>query len=249
MDNWYQTKQVDKLIFLAIALICASCNSYKKASSYPMINSVVHKKSVFLSFNNYKSAHKKSLTKIDSSFDLSSSSYIKSKKTRNDSNITQLHIIPIISNLRSTNNINCFPMPSNNQGRLTASLSTEPIITRYIFIPDTSKTNGSSTIDSTQIKITQIHPSSEYDHFESSAKKQKQRETFATISLIAAFASIASLFTVAILFFPSVIAAIVFGALGLKSSRRKRALSGMLIGITMIILLTLLVIAYVGAFS
>jgi hypothetical protein len=249
MGNWYQTKQAAKSILLAITLICVSCNSYKQVSSYPMVNSVDQKKFSFLAINHHKSAHQKSLKKNNYSFDLSSTSHINWEKTRIDSAMTQLRSIPILCNLRSTNRINWFPISSNNQETMTASLTTVPIIRRYYSIPDTSKTHDSLTIDSTQIKTTQIQPTNQYDYFDRNAKKLKQRETFANISLIAAIASIVTLFAIPILFIPLAIAAIVFGALGLKSSKKKRARSGMLIGIIMIILFTLFVLAYAGAFS
>lgn len=249
MGNWYQTKQAAKSILLAITLICVSCNSYKQVSSYPMVNSLDQKKFGFRAINHYKSAHKKSLKKIDYSFDLSSTSHINWEKTRNNLDMTQLHGIPILRNLRSTNRINWFPISSNNQETMTASLTTIPIIKIFNSIPDTSKTHDSLTIDTIKIQTTQIQPTSEYDYFDSNAKKLKQRETFANISLITAIASIATLFAIPILFIPLAIAAIVFGALGLKSSKKKRARSGMLIGIIMIILITLFVLAYAGAFS
>lgn len=249
MGNLYQTKQVVKLFLLAIALICVSCNSYKQAAFYPMVHSFDQKKSGFRFIHSHKLVHQNILIKNNTSVNLSPTSFLKTIKTGNDSIITGFPSIPLASNLGIINNSNRFPDSLNNQGTLTASLSTEPIITIYIFIPDTSKTQDSSSIDSTQIKISQIQPDSENDHFDSNAKKLKQRETYANISLIAGIASIVSVFVIPVLFFPAVIAAIVFGALGLKSSKRKKALSGMLIGIIMLILLTLLVIAYAGLLS
>lgn len=249
MRNCYQIKQAAKLFLLAIVLICVSCNSYKQATNYPMVHSVDQKKSGFRFIYIHKFDHQNSLIKDNSNVNLASTSILKTIKTGNDSIITPVHIIPLASNLGIIINSNRFPNYLNNQGTLTTSLSTEPIITRYNFIPDTSKIHDSSIIDSTQIKITQSQPTSEHAYFDTKAKKLKQRETYANISLIAAIASIVSLFVIPILFFPSVIAAIVFGALGLKSSKKKKARTGMLIGIIMIVLLTLLVIAYAGAFS
>ena len=251
MSNWYHTKQTSKLFLLAITLICVSCNSYKQAALYPMIHSVDQKKSGFRSKLNHKFAYQKSLLKVKDSItvDLSSTSSLKTIKIGDDSIITRLESIPLVRNLSTINNSNRFPTHLNNQGTLTASLSSEPYITRYNFSPDTSKIHDSTSIDSTQINITQVQPSSEYDYFDSNSKKQKHRETFANISLIAAIASIATLFVIPVLFIPAVIAAIVFGALGLKSSKKKKARTGMLIGIIMVVLFTLFALAYAGVFS
>jgi hypothetical protein len=249
MSNWFHTRQISTLILLAITLICASCNSYKQAALYPMIHSVDQKKSVFRTNLNHKFAYQKSLPKDSIKIDLSSKSSLKTIKIGYDSIITRLESISLVRNLSTTNNRNRFPTHLNNQGTLTASMSSEPYIARYNFIPDTSKIHDSTLIDSTQINITQVHPTNEYDYFDSNAKKQKNRETFANISLIAAIASIATLFIVPVLFLPAVIAAIVFGALGLKSSKKKKARTGMLIGIIMVVLFTLFVLAYAGVFS
>lgn len=247
MGNWDQTLRTTKLFMLAIAFIFASCNSYKKTSFYPMVNSVDPMKSSFQFKSIHKSAYQKNLKNDHTAIDLLSTSHSTSVKMGNDSTITRLQDFPLVNSLKFSNNRSS--MSLNNRETLTASLTTEPIISRYTSIPDTSKTLDSLTIDSTRIKTTQNQPAIAYDTADNSAKKIKQRETFANVSLIAAIASIVTLFVIPVLFFPAAIAAIVFGALGLKSSKRKRARNSMFIGIIMIVLLTLFVLAYAGVFS
>lgn len=248
MGNWYQAKQSSKLFLLAILIFFASCNSYKNVSNYPMVNSVDQNKSGFLFKGIHKSAHQKKIKNDYAAVDLSSTSLLTPKNNRNDSEVKRLQRIPLLNNVGFTNNL--FPISFTNQETMTASLTTEPIIIRYYSIPDTSKNHDSLTIDSTQIKTTQIQPINQYVNNDTiNAKKLKQRETFANISLVAAIASIVTLFLIPVLFLPAVIAAIVFGALGLKSSKRKRARNSMIIGIIMILLSTLFVLAYAGVFS
>lgn len=248
MGNSYQIKQISKFFLLAITLNCVSCNSYKQTSLYPMVNSIDQKKSGFRSRSLHNTEPLTRVKKDLSESVLTHTSGLHFVKKVNDSTIPHVYSIPFIHSLSSPNTDFPIPTTCNTQSTLTASLSRSPVIlTRYNLIPDTSIIRDSAYVDSSLIKTTRTKPNSDYKDSESNSQKTKNRETFATISLVSGITSIISMFIIPILFIPAAIAAIVFGAMGLKSPKKKRAGIGMIIGIIMLSLLTILVLAYSGA--
>jgi thiol:disulfide interchange protein len=133
-----------------------------------------------------------------------------------------------------------------NRQSLTASLSTEPIIPRHIFYPDTSKKTTQTAIDTVNKKGSQTpNPSPIYSQ-EDEARKKKA-ETYAILALISALLALLLMLFLSYIpvYIPFSIAAIILGKKGLASSKSKMARTSIIMGIvslaiTVLVLLVLL---------
>lgn len=120
---------------------------------------------------------------------------------------------------------------------LSASNDNQPFLFPYSNFPDTTVTTPDS------LKKVQLAAVKEKEKLNEAAPREKHPEYWAIASLGSAILCLifaAMGVTFGIILFP--IAAIVFGALGLRSSKRKMAMAGLIIGIIELILLILLII-------
>ena len=233
----YSTKSAI-LSLLFLSLIFASCHTNRQVSDYPNFKSPDNKKFGLQAKRLKTHSHQKIklAPKLDSISYYSSLEKIKIQKdTEVDSNshVAAKEYISLISRKSE------LPSSMNNQGALIASLSVEPLITKFSFYPDTIKQTKLPAIDSSKQDKTQNPDPMQINDNKSNAKKQKNTTTFAYISFISALLMLPLLFLAPLLS----ISAIVFGALGKKSVKRRLAIWGMVIGI---VALTIMIV--VGLF-
>lgn len=229
--NFYSIKTSALLLF-AVILLLTSCNSKKLTSDYPNIYSVHDKKSGFRSANRHKTDHSKIAFKDFVKSDFSSVSNSESLTKSEENSATQLKSAATKSDMLLIKSISALPIPDYNHGTLTASLSDKPFIPAYRFRPDTTIKTTVPALDTTTNKVSQTPPPDVKKDGKGKVTEKTNREIFAIISPIIALLAIGTLF----LALPGVFillasAAIIFGALGLKSRRRKLATLGLIIGI------------------
>lgn len=239
--DYFINKTLLSLLFLI--LIFASCNTNRQVSDYPDFKKFDQKKYVLQAKGINTQSRQKYIGLSEA--DNIPQSIIKEKEifSRNTKAI-KLSELNSKYYLREIISKSELQIAKDNQSTLLASLSSEPLITRFSFYPDTIKLNNTQTIDSNLKTNTQSSATIGGNDNSSTARREKNAATFATISLIAALLSIPVIFIIPTLFFFLAVAAIVFGALGLKSSKRKMAMAGMIFGIVSLSLLLLFLILY-----
>ncbi len=122
----------------------------------------------------------------------------------------------------------------DNQDRLTASLSAEPVVREYKFYPLANRQNNKPVVDTGYKKRAQTPDPATGNNQDIDAGKDKKGATYAYISLISAILSIVFLIAGgSFLIIPFSVAAIVFGVLGSKSGKRKIARTGLVMGIVL----------------
>lgn len=239
--DFYQRQS--HLYHLLLILILTSCNTYKPISEYPNFTSINEKNSKFNAdalnlFSNHKRIK-------DSNMGEKAPHYIE-KNTKLEADA----LLSLVSNNQSYLNympLRSMPIISEaNDCALTASLSSKPISKRFSSIPDTIKVINSNGIVSDTIKNIQSLTPAELSTKYSIEKKQKNATTFARISFISALLIIPSIFIIPGLFLLLIPASIVFGILGLKSPQRKKALAGIIIAVSTLLLFIIFVLAYAG---
>lgn len=230
--------KTDILSLLFLILIFASCNTNKQVSDYPDFKTFDQKKYVLQAKGINTQSRQKYVGQSD--VDNIPQNVINEKEIFSlNTKAIQLSELVSKSYLREIIRKPELQISKNNPSSLLASLSFEPLSTAFSFYPDTNKLNNTQTIDSNSKANTQSPAHAVVNDNSSSVRKEKNTTTYAYISLIAALLSIPIIFIFPGLFFLFAIAAIVFGALGLKSSKRKLAIAGMIIGIVTLSLLLL----------
>ena len=235
--------QTATLSLLFLILIFSSCNTNMQVSDYPNFKAFDQKKYVLQAkgINAHSRQKKIGLSKVDNTHQ----NVINEKEIYpRNAKATQISELNSKYYLREICSKPEFQILKYKQSAPLASLSSEPIITRVSFYPDTNKLKNTQNIDSNFKTNNQSAATVGGNDNSSKARREKNASTFATISLIAALLSIPVIFIIPTLFFFLAIAAIVFGALGLKSSKRKMAMAGMIFGIVSLSLLLLFFILY-----
>jgi len=241
LRDYFINKTLLSLLFLI--LIFASCNTNKQVSDYPDFKTFDQKKYVLQAKGINTQSRQKYVGQSD--VDNIPQNIIKGKEifSRNTKAI-KLSELNSKYNLREIISKPELRISKDNPSSLLASLSSEPIINRFSFYPDTNKLNRTQVIDSNSKVNTQSTAPAVVNDTSSKVRKEKNATTFASISFIAALLSVPIIFIFPGLFFLFAIAAIVFGALGLKSSKRKLAIAAMIIGIVTLSLLLLAVLIF-----
>jgi len=232
MKRNHYSRKTGALLLIAVMLFFTSCNSGKLTSDYPNIYSDHQQKSEFRYDKRHKTGHTriafKDLTKNDLSPVLNSESVTTSEEKA----AVKSKNIVTKSDIQSITMRSVLPVSDFNQGTLTASLSDELYIPVHRFRPDTMIKTTVPSIDTATNKASQTPSPDVKKDGNGKITEKTNREIFAILSPIAALLAIGTL----ILALPGAfillaIAAIVFGALGLKSKRRKLARLGLIIGI------------------
>jgi hypothetical protein len=244
MKKNYHSRKTVSLIMFAFILIFTSCNSKKLTSDYPNIYSVNHKKHGFRSDYRHKTDHSKITFKNFANSNFSSVSDSESLSKSEEKAAAQLNGNAAKTDIRLIPSMSSFPIPDYNVGTLTASLSDEPSIPMHRFRPDTTIKTIVPVLD-TNNKLAQPPPTNAKNHENGKVTEKTNREIFAIISPIAVlFAILTLILALPVLTFTFLIAAIVFGALGLKSRRKNLAKLGMTLGIVFSAILLILIIAF-----
>jgi hypothetical protein len=247
LENFSITKSKGYVFLLAAILILTSCNSTRQTADYPNFYTP-HLQKTETRFAGKLSTRKSALNDISKpagpSIPLSESgSKTGEVKPHLPNKALYKRYIQLITSGAD------MPGPKTNESTLTASLSTEPILTRHAITAKTARVPGITTSDTTKSKVTQAPASTTTTDEQADLAKQKRLKAFAIVSLVTALLSIVTLFFLPGVFLLLAAAAIVFGALGLRSTIKKyraMAIAGMVIGIAMILLLVLAILAYAG---
>jgi hypothetical protein len=242
-------KILSALIVPAFIFICSSCNSVRQTTDFPNVYSIHQEKFEYRLRAKNALTHSKRVSNQAITDSLSLPNFSKSRAVAGFSEKDGSHkpdsgsIIQLLSHQAAQ------PLPGNNQPALTASLHFIPFPSKHTSRPLPVKSTGLQAVDTMSHEITLLLQTNLNNESSLDSTRQKRRETYANISLVTGVLSIVSIFVAPIVIIPLAIAAIVFGAMGLKSARRKRAHTGMIIGIIVLAALTLLVVAYTGALS
>lgn len=240
MQKFINHCQKTIIIFhLVLIFILASCSSYRQVSDYPYYYSYNQHKSNFLpNALNLHSHHKN----VKTSLSEHPSSLSSGRKTNI---INQAETIQLNDLIKQFPSQSIAPLQANNQDHLTASLSVVPIIpVRYSYMA-TNKRSVIPIPDTNLTKNSQALPLATAVNENDIVKKQKKAETFSVISFIAALLGVLLLLASNPIFIIFSIAAIIFGAKGLKSPKKKLARIGMIIGIVSLAISLLAVIILV----
>ena len=229
---------------LLIVILNSACSSLNRSADYPEIYSLHHRKpGIRIDIGN-KSTHESLVTK---------------EITAHNPEITATEVLPGRTGMmqalpsRPMKPLNNYPVLYNRktelsravsgEGTLTASLTGSPYLFNTSIYPDTTKKAGVQQGDTAINKSSRVLIAKHQDPDSKKVPNEKHPENWAIASLASA-----------ILFFPSLllsasylyllfsISAIVCGALGLKSSKKKMALAGLILGI---IELTLVIIVFI----
>ena len=224
---------------LLIVILISACSSLNRSADYPEIYSLRHRKpGVRMDIGN-KSTHESLVTK---------------EITAHNPEITATEVLPGRTGIMQA--LPSRPMkPLNNnpglynrktelsravsgEGTLTASLTESPYLFNTSIYPDTTKKPGVQQGNTAINKSNRVLITKHQDPDSKKAPNEKHPENWAIASLASAILFFPSLLLPAsYLYLPFSILAIVCGALGLKSSKRKMALAGLILGIIELVLL------------
>jgi len=244
-ENFSKSKSKGYLFLLSAILILSACNSTKQTADYPNFYSP-HQKKTDTRFAGKYSTRKSSVTDTSKVTQPSIPYTLSNRKT--------VGVKPLLPNSVLYKKITQLitsgadiPTPKNNEGTLTASLSAEPLLSGHKFSAAIAGVPGITASDTTKNKVTQAPSSTINNDEQADLKKQDKLKAFAIVSLVSALLAIVTIFFAPGLALLLAAAAIVFGAIGLKSTNKKyRRMSkaGMGIVLAAVLLFIIAVIAF-----
>jgi len=224
---------------LLIVILVSACSSLNRSTDYPEIYSLHHRKPGIRMDIGKKAKHESPVPKEITALNPET---IVAEVLPGRTGIMQALLSrpmkPLNNNPGLYNRMTELYKAVPEEGTLTASLSETPYLFNTSIYPDSTQKAGVQQGDSAINKSSRVLNANHQDPGSKKVAHEKHPENWALASIASAILFLPSLLLInSGLYLPFSILAIVCGALGLKSSKRKMALAGLILGIIELVLL------------